>query len=81
MFDFFNNYIVVACDNYFRIFINVSLKQQLCCNYIYVIMKCVQISTTHYTIHLQLVSIMIPIDIISMAINAPLLKYYCSTIL
>jgi hypothetical protein len=27
MFDFFKSYIVVACDNYFKTIINVSLKQ------------------------------------------------------
>jgi len=32
MFDFSRNYIVVTCDNYFKTIINVSLKQQLCCN-------------------------------------------------
>ncbi len=52
MFDFLNNCIVVACDNYFRTVVNVPLKQQLCCNYctmyIQVIMPCVHIFTTHY---------------------------------
>jgi hypothetical protein len=37
--------------------------------YIHVIMPRVHISTTHYGIHLQLVSIMIPINTISMATN------------
>jgi hypothetical protein len=41
----------------------------------------VHISITHYEIHLQLVLNMIPIDIISMGTNAPLLKYYYSTML
>jgi hypothetical protein len=69
MFDFFKSCIVVVCNNYFRTIINVSLKQQLCCNkftmYVHMIMLRVHISTAHYGIHLQLVSIMIPIDTIS----------------
>jgi hypothetical protein len=32
MFDFFKNCIVVACGNYFKIIVDVSLKQQLCYN-------------------------------------------------
>ncbi len=32
MFDFFRNCIWVTCGNYFKIVINVSLKQQLCYN-------------------------------------------------
>jgi hypothetical protein len=32
MFDFLRSFIVVACGNYFRTIINVSLKQQLYCN-------------------------------------------------
>jgi hypothetical protein len=32
MFDFFKSYIIIACDNYFKIVINVPLKHQLCCN-------------------------------------------------
>jgi hypothetical protein len=85
MFDFFKNYIVVACGNYFKNIINVSLKQQLCCNYytmyIDVIMPHVHISTTHYGIHLQLIFIMIPINTICMAISVSLVKYCCSTML
>jgi hypothetical protein len=34
MFDFSMNCIVVACDNYFGIVVNVPLNQQLCCNYV-----------------------------------------------
>jgi len=33
MFDIFKSCIVIACDNYFRIMVNVPLQQQLCCNY------------------------------------------------
>jgi len=49
--------------------------------YTHVIMPHVHISITHYGIHLQLVSITIPIDTINMATSASLLKYYCSTML
>ncbi len=82
MFDFFRSNITIACGNYFRTIINVSLKQQLCCNYctlyIHVIMPCVHISTTHYEIHLQLIFYY---DTVRMAASAPLLKYYYSTML
>jgi len=32
MFDFLKNYIIVAYDNYFKIVVNLSLKQQVCYN-------------------------------------------------
>ncbi len=45
--------------SYFRTIVNVTLKQQQCCNwctmYIHAIMPCVHISTTHYGVRLQLV--------------------------
>jgi hypothetical protein len=46
--------------------------------YIHAIMPRVHIFTTHNGIHLQLLLIMIPIDIINMAINELVLKYYYS---
>jgi len=49
--------------------------------HIHVIMPCVHISTTCYGIHLQLIYDMILIDTINTVISAPLLKYYCSTML
>jgi hypothetical protein len=59
MFDFLRSWIIIPCDNYFWIVVNVPLMQQLCCNYctmyIHAIMPCVYISTTHYGIYLQLV--------------------------
>jgi hypothetical protein len=32
MFEFFKNYILIACDNYFKIIVNVPLKYRLCYN-------------------------------------------------
>ncbi len=55
MFDFFKSCIVVACDNYFKTIINMSLKQQICYN----VHTCDLVTSshpnTHYGIHLQLV--------------------------
>jgi len=42
--------------------------------YIHVIMSHAHNSTTHYGIHLQLIFIMIPINMISMTTSVPLLK-------
>jgi hypothetical protein len=77
MFDFFKSCIVVACGNYFKTIVNVPFGTM----YIHAIMPHVHISTTHYGMHLQLVFIMIPINTISLATSASLLKYYYSTML
>ncbi len=79
MFDFFKSCILLACGNYFKIVVNVSLKQQICYNqctmYIHAIMPCIHISTTHCKINFQLIFNYNSIDTISMATSGPLLKY------
>jgi hypothetical protein len=77
MFDFFWNCIVVTCGNYFRTIVNVQLVYNT-------YMQSCHIFTFPPAIMGYICnkfSIMIPIDIISMATSVPLLKYCCSTML
>ncbi len=85
MFDFFKSCIVVTCGNYFRIAINVLLKQQLCYNQV----QCAYMRSCHvFTLSSPIMEyicnlffVMIPIDTINLTTSAPLLKYYYSTML
>jgi hypothetical protein len=83
MFGFFKSFIVITRGNYFKTIVKCVIKVTIVSQSMYNVHTCNHATCCSHLHHpfWDTFTIMIPIDIISMATSVPLLKDYCSTML